>query len=470
MKKYFISIIAIFFLFSFLQAQESYNSASVGMGKVNAQQQRIPTPDEINITEYLNYHTHQLPLPERGEKVHLNLQISPADMFAPAYRSNRHRVLQIGFTTPTSSDHKVSAKPSNLCLLVDRSGSMQGGRMEMAKEALKAFVGGLSSQDIVSLVVFDHVAEVVVPATQVGNKQELLWAIDLLSTRGSTNMAAGVDVACQQLMQHFSATQTNRVIILTDAQINTGELSPQAILAKHADRNDIKLQEHVDFSLIGVGINFNHDFARKFTSNTHNSIHFINDHEDIEKVFVKDAASLISVAARQVQLRLFFEGQENCFNTQKVYGLDNDIARHTWQLQDMNYGLTQVGLIDFQLGNNCWEESTYLNITAELTYFDPETGERVRQVQSLRVQPEEAPSNYEVEKNWAIANLAQALKSMSKSVQTNPAQKYNEAAKIIDSAVREVEAQPRFLRDKDIKFMMDMVRAYQQDLEVAIRG
>jgi len=467
MKNYFISIIAIFFLFPFSIAQEAYSSASVGMGKISARQQRIPAPDEINITEYLNYHKHKLPLPGKGEKVHLNLQVSPADMFAPDYRSNRHRVLQIGFTTPTFSDHKVSAKPSNLCLLVDRSGSMQGERMETAKEALRAFVQNLSRYDIVSLVVFDHDAEVVVPANEIGNKQELLWAINSLSTRGSTNMSAGVEIACQQLMRNFSATQTNRVIILTDAQINTGELSPQAILQKHSSRHDIKLQEHVDFSLIGVGINFNHDFARKFTSNPHNTIHFIHDQEDIQKVFVEDAASLISVAARQVQLRLFFEGQESCFNTRKVYGLDNAISRYTWQLQDMNYGLTQVGLIAFQLGENCWEGKAYLSITAELTYYDPETGEQKRQIQKIYIHPDGAPNNYEVEKNWAIANLAQGLKSMSQSVKDKPEQRYNEAAGIINYVIREVEAQPRFLRDKDISFVLDLVRAYQKDLEIA---
>lgn len=470
MKNYFVSIIAILFFSPFSFGQHGYNSASVGMGKVSAEHRRIPLPDEIHITEYLNYHQHTLPLPEAGEMVHMDLQVSPADMFAPDYRSDRHRVLQIGFTTPTSAAHQLFAKPANLCLLVDRSGSMQGERMQTAKKALKTFVQSLSSHDIVSLVVFDHAAEVVIQASEVGNKQELLWAIENLSTRGSTNMSAGVEIACQQLMRNFSATQTNRVIILTDAQINTGELSPQEILAKYSDQNDIKLQEHVDFSLIGVGIDFNNDFARKFTQNSHNTIHFIHDHADIEKVFVTDAASLISVAARQVELKLYINGQETCFNTRKVYGLDNSNARYTWQLQDMNYGLTQVGLIAFQLGEMCWEEEAELSITAVLSYYDPATGEKHRQVQKVDVRPNEAPNNFEVEKNWAIANLAQALKSMSQSVQAHPEQKHNEAAKIIDYAIGEVEAQPHFLRDKDVLFMLNIVKAYQKDLEIAFRG
>lgn len=470
MKKQIIFLSALL-LFPFVCfAQHGYNSASVGMGKVSAQSKRFPAPDEIKITEYLNYHTHRLPLPEGDEKVHLDLQISSADMFAPDYQSNRHHVLQIGFSTPLSADRHASAKPSNLCLLVDRSGSMQGGRLELVKEALKAFVNGLSYRDVVSLVVFDQVAEVMVPAGEIGNKQELLWAIENLSTRGSTNMSAGVDLACQQLMQHFSANQTNRVIILTDAQVNTGEVSPQAILARHASPGDYKLQEHVDFSLIGVGIHFNHDFARKFTANPHNSIHFIHDDEDVQKVFVKDAASLKTVAARQIELRLFFEGQESCFNTRKLYGLDNSHARYSWQLQDMNYGLTQVAMIGFQLGDDCWEGKAHLGIMAELSYYDPESGERVRQLKKIRIEPERAAYNYEVEKNWAIANLAQGLKSMSQSVQENPEQKHKEATKIIDYVISEVEARPGFLEDEDIQFMMKIVRAYQDDLSIAFKG
>lgn len=460
-----------FFLISLLflpssYAQRGYNSASISMGKVSAQHRRIPVPDEIHITEYLNYHTHMLPLPAYGEKVRLDLQVSHTNAFAHRYRMERHHVLQLGFTTPTHADLTQSDKAANLCLLVDRSGSMQGERIELVKNALRAFVEGLGPQDMVSLVVFDHEAEVIVPA-RAGNQRELLSAINHLSTRGSTNMSAGVDKACTQLMKHFHVNQTNRVIILTDAMINTGELSPQAILANHASEHDVRLQEHVDFSLIGVGINFDHQFARTFTSNAHNSIHFINDHQDIKKVFVDEAVSLKSVAARQVEVKLFIEGQEICFATRKVYGLDQPKDRYTWKLQDMNYGLTQVGLIAFTLGELCWEGKKYLDITAVLTYYDPETGETRTQSQKVKIRPNEAPVNFDIEKNWVIANLAQALKSMSLSVKQNPDQQFNEANKIIDTALKEVESHPRFLRDNDVLFVYRQVKAYQRDLELA---
>ncbi len=467
MKKsiFFIFITSLFFSFS--TAQHGYNSASVGMGKVSASKFRVPKSNEIHITEYLNYHTHKLPAPNPGEMVHMDLQVSKVDMYVKADRPDRHRVLQIGFSTPELPPAHALAAPSNLCLLVDRSGSMQGDRIETAKLALQSFVEGLSSQDIVSLVVFDHEAEVWVRAKEAGNKSELIGAINRLEARGSTNMSAGVDKACQELMRNFSANQTNRVIILTDAMINTGELSPQAILAKHCDPHDIKMQEQVDFSLIGVGVNFNNDFARTFTQNPHNSIHFIHDRADIEKVFVKDAASLKAVAARQVQLQLFVPDVESHFRYNSIFGLDISNARHSWELKDMNYGLTQVALISFQLGDMCMEADAPLEIIAVLSYFDPASGEKVRQTQKIKVRPYNAPPNFEVEKNWAIANLAQALKSMSQSVEMYPQQEKEQANEIISKAIREIESQPRFLRDEDVDFMYKMVKTYQKDLALA---
>ncbi|MDZ4721054.1 MAG: VWA domain-containing protein, partial [Roseiflexaceae bacterium] len=53
----------------------------------------------------------------------------------------------------------------NFCLVLDRSGSMQGTKLAALKEATKRVIDTLTPQDIVSIVLFDDTVDILVPAT-----------------------------------------------------------------------------------------------------------------------------------------------------------------------------------------------------------------------------------------------------------------------------------------------------------------
>src|SRR5689334_1687972 len=57
------------------------------------------------------------------------------------------------------------AVPLNFCLVLDRSGSMQGAKLESMKAATKRAIETLTAQDIVSIVIFDDTVQTLVAAT-----------------------------------------------------------------------------------------------------------------------------------------------------------------------------------------------------------------------------------------------------------------------------------------------------------------
>ena len=63
--------------------------------------------------------------------------------------------------------------PLNFCLVLDRSGSMQGQKLAALKDATKRVIDTLTPQDIVSIVLFDDTVQVLVPATAATDKQAL---------------------------------------------------------------------------------------------------------------------------------------------------------------------------------------------------------------------------------------------------------------------------------------------------------
>src|SRR5690242_7588080 len=67
----------------------------------------------------------------------------------------------------------AEAVPLNFCLVLDRSGSMQGAKLAAMKEATKRVVDTLTPQDIVSIVIFDDQVDVVLPATPATDKEAI---------------------------------------------------------------------------------------------------------------------------------------------------------------------------------------------------------------------------------------------------------------------------------------------------------
>ena len=90
--------------------------------------------------------------------------------------------LKVGLTGfAMEAEHKRAGV--NVALVIDRSGSMVGEKMERAKEAAIVAVDRLNADDIVSVIVFDHTVEVLVPSTKLTDKEAVRKAIRTITAK-----------------------------------------------------------------------------------------------------------------------------------------------------------------------------------------------------------------------------------------------------------------------------------------------
>ena len=94
---------------------------------------------------------------------------------------------------------KVRRTPLNLAVVLDRSGSMTGAKIEKAKQAAMLLVDRLRPDDIFSFVIFSDEARVIVPAQRVEDKDALKEKIESVEAEGSTALYAGVKMGAGQL-------------------------------------------------------------------------------------------------------------------------------------------------------------------------------------------------------------------------------------------------------------------------------
>ena len=118
-------------------------------------------------------------------------------------------------------------RKTNVYLVVDTSGSMEGAKLRNVQEALAAFVEQIEGADErMGLVEFWGDVDILAPLDRLGdNRSELLAAIDGLEAGGDTALLDGVAVAYQEMQRLNDSERINAIVVMTDGQENASHIS-----------------------------------------------------------------------------------------------------------------------------------------------------------------------------------------------------------------------------------------------------
>ncbi|MEM7658698.1 MAG: VWA domain-containing protein [Bacteroidota bacterium] len=439
-----LGLVMILGLFSTsLLAQAGYSNAGIALGKERARRGQLPKPEEVVVEEFMNYHLHDLPIPSTQDRIHLDVQIAAGDQ-------PREAVIQVGLSTAFLNG-LVGAPPLNISLVVDRSGSMSSeNRMVKAREALCTLLGQLRPTDRVSLVAFDDRVEPLFPSQLIGNGQGLRQAIDRLAPRGSTNLQAGITEGYRQVVQHYSTERTQRVLILTDAIANTGLVDPIQIAQRSMQFED---DWQVDCAMICVGSGFAHQVARNFSEYGKTSFHFIDDSEDLRKVFVSEVQSLLAPLGNKARIKISLTGAD----WQQTYGYESPRSR-SWNLSlnDLNHGLTQIFMAEVQV-----LQAKHARIEVAFTYYDYRE-QRTRTIKQFhKLGSMQEAMSLDMKKNYRISYLAHALEASAHLFQ---GQQHAQAQAVLRQALQRPK-HGSLHTDQDIHRVENILSAYVQTLD-----
>jgi len=108
--------------------------------------------------------------------------------------------------------------PLNLCLVIDRSTSMQGTRLEHVKQAAHQIIDELHENDILAVVVFSDRAEIILPSRLSVNRIHAKARVSSILASGGTEILQGLQVGLAEIEKLHGRQVTSHLILLTDGQ------------------------------------------------------------------------------------------------------------------------------------------------------------------------------------------------------------------------------------------------------------
>ena len=230
----------------------------------------------------------------------VTLRVTPERDFI--YRLGpRELIVQVEIEARKNDEARRS--PMNLCVVLDRSGSMEGAKLEKARQAAAIAVDKLGDDDIFSLVTYDDETNVLIAPERIGNRdhrEDLKSRIQRIQAGGSTALHAGVVLGAKQVRQFFSTERVDRIILLSDGLANVGPSSTSELARLGRDLRG----EGIAVSTIGLGDDYNEDLMTALAEASHANYYYVRDAEKLPGIFAEELGMARSLIARNITIRI----------------------------------------------------------------------------------------------------------------------------------------------------------------------
>ena len=170
-----------------------------------------------------------------------------------------------------------SPEGAALVLIVDKSSSMEGRKMELARLAAIGVVENLRPIDYVGVLIFDNSHQWAIPLRRAEDRTMMKRLISGITPDGGTQIAPALAEAYKKILPAVGAYK--HIVLLTDGISEEGD---SIALAKEAAANRITI------STVGLGQDVNRAYLEKVALNAKGRAYFLTDPSGLEQILLKD--------------------------------------------------------------------------------------------------------------------------------------------------------------------------------------
>ena len=209
--------------------------------------------------------------------------------------------LQVLARIRAAEDTALPRTPLSIALVIDRSGSMHGPRLEAAKEGARRFISQLHDDDEVCIVAYDDSVSVPLALMPVRAARPLLsTTLSRIDDGGTTDLHSGWLEGARQLAPRTGQNRLCRVLLLSDGQANRGIVNIDVICEQVSQM----ASAGVSTSTVGIGMGFNERLMTAMALAGQGTAMYGDRAEDLIEPFEAEIGLLGALAWRDVTLKL----------------------------------------------------------------------------------------------------------------------------------------------------------------------
>jgi Mg-chelatase subunit ChlD len=180
-------------------------------------------------------------------------------------------------TFPAKLAPPRSPEGTAVVLIIDKSSSMEGRKIELARAAAVGVVDNLKPEDYVGVLIFDNSFQWAVPLRKAEDKTLIKRLISGITPDGGTQIAPALNEAYRRVLPLNSTYK--HIVLLTDGISEEGD---SMNLAKEASNNKVTI------STVGLGQDVNRAYLEHIATGAHGKSYFLNEPNGLEQILLKD--------------------------------------------------------------------------------------------------------------------------------------------------------------------------------------
>jgi len=272
------------------------NTASYVLSRQSVAIRELPDPETVQVEGFLNYFDFNFEQPAGENPLSVYTELAPCP-WNPA-----RQLLMVGLEGQEVSLEEVP--PAHITFLIDVSGSMYGEtKLDLVKLGLKSVALQLRPDDSLSIVTYAGDAKLALENEPGDHKVDIVDEINALEAGGSTNGAAGLQMAYELAEQHFREGGTNRILLATDGDFNVG-LSTAGALQDFVEE---KRQLGLFMSVLGYGMSSSGSAIAESIAHAGDGVYFqIDSAAETRRALTYALSGVLMTVAADVKWRVSF--------------------------------------------------------------------------------------------------------------------------------------------------------------------
>ena len=189
-------------------------------------------------------------------------------------------------------------KGTSVVLIIDKSSSMEGRKIELARLSAIGVVDHLRPIDSIGVLIFDNSFQWAVPMRRAEDKSLIKRLISGITPDGGTQIAPALAEAYRRVVP--SNATSKHIVLLTDGISEEGD---SLDLAREA------AQHQVTISTVGLGQDVNRSYLEKVASTAGGRSYFLNEPMGLEQILLKDVETYSGSTAVEKSLTPIVAGK-----------------------------------------------------------------------------------------------------------------------------------------------------------------